>query len=76
MKVVLRFDLDNDCDNLLYKQMQCAESMAYVISELKSDLRSIVKYGREGMHTETAQKILESLYEKLNEESIDINDIS
>lgn len=76
MKVIFKLDLNDDLDDLHYKQINYARGMAYVISELKNELRSIVKYGREGMHTETAQKILESLYEKLNEESIDINDIS
>lgn len=75
MKAILEFDLNDDDDGLLYRQMSVARNMVNVILDIKGELRSIVKYGKEGMHLETAQKILDLVNESLGEENINMDSI-
>lgn len=72
MKAKLMFDLDDFDDRVRFKKASNADELYYAVTEFKSSLRSIRKYGREGWDDETVEKLHDLFHETMIDIDLDI----
>ena len=75
MKAILEFDLNDENDVLSHKQVFKAINVIGLLHHLQTELRSMVKYGKEGMDAGTLMNIQTMLNDGLYEWDINLEEL-